>query len=698
MRGGADDRVTGQGPALASVGREGSPAEAATLLDGARTSKTMVELQSLVAGLATTRGITAARLAVARQPEGDSFAALMVALPSVSPAEVVRQIGLPRWRLELRVTFGDPERYARFGPVVGEIAGAAERIMKQPCDLMARLPWTVPYTLYTTVCAKASEVVVLVDPRGGWFPLSESFASVLGYGHDQISPDSPLVLIHPNDQADAIAAFTACCAGQRVYGPVDLRARSADGRWLTFEVTARTLVTEEGDLVVVYFAGEVTAQRRATSEAELERGRLTTLAEVLSDGIMIIGGGGRIELLNSAGKRLLRVRRRGVEDPEEISALLAALGRWLVNGESDVGRLRDFLLGGPATGMELEFTDGRIVEFDLVPLDGGRDDGGRVGGGAVVQFRDVTARVAASRGLLTAGVGEAGVGVAGVGAVAAGAAVVGATAAGAEERVLAEVNARNNEFVSTVVHELRGPLSSVVAFSCLLGEPSTGELTEEQRGHLSAIDRNANRLLRLIEDLLLLSRLEARTVAVQWAPVRLADLLGAAVTEYQQAAETAGIELRWDLAAGPDLTGDGARLYQVVGNLLDNALRFTPRGGRITIRSRHEHGWWRVDVSDTGIGIPAADLPKLFGVFFRGSNAASGAGRGTSPGTSPSTAPGASPGTGLGLVVCRAIVELHGGAIQVASTEGIGTTVTMTLPGQTPSGAMPPGNSADRGE
>ena len=102
--------------------------------------------------------------------------------------------------------------------------------------------------------------------------------------------------------------------------------------------------------------------------------------------------------------------------------------------------------------------------------------------------------------------------------------------------------------------------------------------------------------------------------------------------------------------------------------MINNALKFTPAGGEVAVRARVEGAAWLVDVADSGVGIPAADLPRLFSAFFRGANATASVGRQTVP------------GTGLGLVVSRAIVELHGGTISVASTEGVGTTVTLSLP------------------
>ncbi|MGC9669241.1 ATP-binding protein [Planosporangium sp. 12N6] len=230
-----------------------------------------------------------------------------------------------------------------------------------------------------------------------------------------------------------------------------------------------------------------------------------------------------------------------------------------------------------------------------------------------------------------------------------------------------------SSFVPTVAHELRGPLSAVVAFAHLLGDPGSGGLTDEQRTYLDVIDRNANRLLRLIEELLTLSRLEAGTLPLKHTAVRVPALLDEVVAERRLAAEAAGIELALHAVDGPELVCDEARLQQVLGNLLANSLAFTPSGGRISVRARPVRTGWELVVSDNGIGIPAAEQPRLFSPFFRASNVGAAAWAGTS-------------GAGLGLVISRAIVELHGGAINVASTEGVGTTVTVSLP------ARPRGN------
>ncbi|MDT4986943.1 MAG: hypothetical protein QOI74_1037 [Micromonosporaceae bacterium] len=222
-------------------------------------------------------------------------------------------------------------------------------------------------------------------------------------------------------------------------------------------------------------------------------------------------------------------------------------------------------------------------------------------------------------------------------------------------------------FVPTVAHELRGPLSSVVAFAHLLGDTGSGELTEDQRTYLDVIDRNANRLLRLIEELLLLSRLQAGTLPLKLAPVRIPGLIEAAVADVLMAAQAAQVALGWDLKDGPELICDEARIQQVLISLLANAFAFTPVDGRVELAARPTEQGWHLVVSDNGIGIPAVEQAKLFSPFFRASNVGL-AGR------------AATPGAGLGLMISRAIVELHGGTIDVTSEPGIGTTVTVSLP------------------
>ncbi len=615
--------------------------DAVAIESEARTAEDLPAVLAVVARLGGAPGVRSATLGPA--PGADPFATLAADL-AAGPAQAVRSIGPQEWQLELRVAFSDPGAYAALGPVVTEIVAAADRALRRPCQPMAAPP-CLPPPLYDVISRCGPQIVVVVDPGAGWFVVSDAFTGVLGHAPRGLPPGGLLDLVHPDDRAAAVATFVEACAARPRVDPVDLRVRTATGRWRVLQVDARTFVTDPLVHSVVYHAVDVTAARGTELAVRRERARLARLVETLPDGVLLTDADGNLALLNDVSRRLLHLDHASRASVGTWADLLTALRATLVDAPAAAERLRSLVAGDRAVaGEELAFTDGRVIELDVVPV---WCDGDRTG--TLIHLRDVTARVALRRGLAERR-----------------AAAVRDRATGQEQA--AETSALVNEFVTMVAHELRGPLSSVVAFSCLLGDAGSGALTDEQRGYLKVIDRNTNRLLRLIEDLLLLSRLESRTLRVD--PVRLQprDLLGAVITERESEAVAAGIELRGDLTSGPDLVGDEAWLRRVINNLLDNALRFTQRGGRITIRAVPGPDGWTVEIVDTGIGIPATDLPRLFTAFFRGSNVTAGIGR------------NAQPGTGLGLVVCRAIVELHGGRIQVASTEGIGTTVTLTLP------------------
>jgi signal transduction histidine kinase len=229
---------------------------------------------------------------------------------------------------------------------------------------------------------------------------------------------------------------------------------------------------------------------------------------------------------------------------------------------------------------------------------------------------------------------------------------------------LAELAEMKNEFVAIVSHEMRSPLTAVVSFSHLLADPEQGPLTARQLEFVEVIDRNGARLLRLIDDLLLLTKIESGGLPLLLAIGSPAELVRTAAADHALAAEAAEVKLDSEITDGPFAEYDELRLHQVLSNVLGNALKFSPAGGTVRLRARPEEPGWVIEVSDTGIGIPEAEIDRLFAPFVRGSNAGR---RGV-------------PGTGLGLVVSRAIVDMHGGTLTVESTEGQGTTVTIRLP------------------
>ncbi|TQK44077.1 GAF domain-containing protein [Streptomyces sp. SLBN-118] len=222
-----------------------------------------------------------------------------------------------------------------------------------------------------------------------------------------------------------------------------------------------------------------------------------------------------------------------------------------------------------------------------------------------------------------------------------------------------------SDFLSTVSHELRTPLTSIVGYVELLTDDDTGPLTEPQRRMLDVIDRNANRLRSLIEDLLTLSRIESGAFTSQREDVDLSRLVSSAVDAMRPAAEAASVRLETDCPEEPlVLEADSDQLDRVLMNLLSNAVKFTPTGGEVRVRAAREDGEVILSVSDTGIGIPKQECQQLFSRFFRASNAVDQA----------------IPGTGLGLTIVQTIVTNHGGTTEVTSEEGRGTTVTARMP------------------
>ncbi len=221
-------------------------------------------------------------------------------------------------------------------------------------------------------------------------------------------------------------------------------------------------------------------------------------------------------------------------------------------------------------------------------------------------------------------------------------------------------------FVSNVSHELRTPLASVLGYLELLRDEHADGLNEQQVGLLEIVERNAGRLLTLIEDLLLLSRVQDRDRPLNHEPVRLDDLVKGIVATVRPAAKERRLEVSTDLPEehGMTVLGDAVELERAVLNLVTNAVKFTPPGGQVAIEVAYQAEQVRLQVTDDGVGIPEKEQSRLFERFYRGSAAQSGA----------------VTGSGLGLSITHHIVQRHGGTIRLSSTPGEGTTFTIELP------------------
>ena len=227
-----------------------------------------------------------------------------------------------------------------------------------------------------------------------------------------------------------------------------------------------------------------------------------------------------------------------------------------------------------------------------------------------------------------------------------------------------ELDRLKDEFVATVSHELRTPLTSMMGFLEMIREGEAGEITPEQKRFLAIVYRSSERLQRLVGDLLFVARLDVNGLQLHFAETDVVAVVREAVESVAPLARSRTLELKTELQSVPPVTGDAERLTQLVGNLISNALKFTPQGGRVTARTFTDGRWAVIEVEDTGIGIPEGEQSRLFQRFFRSSTATEQA----------------IPGTGLGLVISRAIAEAHGGRISVDSKPGVGTCFRVELP------------------
>ncbi|HEY5059267.1 MAG TPA: ATP-binding protein [Gaiellaceae bacterium] len=227
-----------------------------------------------------------------------------------------------------------------------------------------------------------------------------------------------------------------------------------------------------------------------------------------------------------------------------------------------------------------------------------------------------------------------------------------------------ELSRLRQEFVAAVSHELRTPLTSIIGYLDLVSENVTGNLTSEQETFLAIVERNADRLQELVGDLLLIAETDGGALALDLRETDLDALTTDRVESARPSADAREIQLTLSLGATRHIQGDPFRLGQMMDNLVSNAIKFTPMGGRVVVRTAFEDGHALFEVTDSGPGISPADQVRLFDRFFRARAAVDQAVR----------------GTGLGLAIAKAIVDAHHGSITVESTVGTYATFRVELP------------------
>ena len=339
-----------------------------------------------------------------------------------------------------------------------------------------------------------------------------------------------------------------------------------------------------------------------------ERTRVEAIIAAMTDAVVAIDRTETVLLLNRAAEDLLGVDR---------SAALGQTAGGVFQAPRLAGMLHEAAAYGRVTAEELPpgSAGDRVVEAHCAPI---RADDGTVTG-AVAVLRDVTE--------------------------------------------LRQTERLRRELTANVSHELRTPLTSIKGFSETLLD---GAMRDEAtcRRFLGIINGETDRLVKLVDDLLDLSLLESKRVALELQPVDVGMLVSHTVDKLKPLAQTQRLSLHQTAPPGIVVTADADRLAEVLTNLVDNALKYTPEGGRVDVEVAAVNGEVEVLVNDSGRGIGPEDLPHVFERFYRADRSRTRD----------------SGGTGLGLAIAKHIVEAHGGRISVSSQPNEGTTFKVTLP------------------
>ncbi|MEV4281508.1 PAS domain S-box protein [Actinoplanes xinjiangensis] len=500
------------------------------------------------------------------------------------------------------------------------------------------------------LAADASDMVsryTITDDGFRFSYASPSAHALLGRRPEDLVGTSPSELMHPDDMSALSHVSSALLTG-RTATTVAYRARHADGHWVWIETTVRPIVDALTGRVTEIQATSRDVSDRKQMEIDLRRAN-TLFTGVLSAATeySIIGTDpdGTINVFNTGAERLLGYRASEVigqttpaliHDPAEVVQQAEELGV-----EPGFEVFVTLARQGQAASREWTYVtkDGRRVHVSLT-VTAMRDAEGRISGFIGIA-RDLADQDAAMKAMDDAYQREQ--------------AVV------AELRTVARTR---DHFVAAVTHDLRVPLTSIRGYTEILLDADTA-LPDSLGRMLTVIDRNAERLLKLVDDLLTTARMEAGKLHLVLAPVEIAGFIHEICESFRP--ETIRRHITFEVAAVGELgtvSLDRHHIERVLSNLVSNAVKFTPDGGTVSVEASKGADELTITVTDTGIGIPEAEIGQLFTPFSRASTASKEQ----------------TPGTGLGLTIVKAIVEQHGGTISLTSHVGSGTAVTVRLP------------------
>jgi two-component system cell cycle sensor histidine kinase PleC len=481
--------------------------------------------------------------------------------------------------------------------------------------------------------------------------MSEVTASLFGWRSGLVDGQQVLERVAPGHRDDMREALSTAA----IYGDFDVSFRvpplaGARPVWIDFRGRGFGESPEGGFARIIGVALDVTEERLAQARAQSAEGRLRDAIESTSEAFVLWDRNGRLVMCNKNFRSYFQL---------EPDLLRTGVGREQVERAARLAIRQEYPAPGGRRGVrEAELTDGRWVQISERPT---------AEGGLVVTAADITvlktqeeARRIKEEELRRA--------------------VINLEQSQEQlselarkyeaEKIRAEgASAAKSEFLANMSHELRTPLNAINGFSEIMSAEMYGPLGDPRyRDYARDILSSGQHLLALINDILDMSKIEAGKFTLRFEPVAVEEIAEDALRLVRNRAEAAGLTLGVDFGDLPDVEADYRAVKQILLNLLSNAVKFTPRGGRVVVRAelRDDPLGQRVKVSvqDTGIGISAQDLERLARPFEQVESQHSKT----------------TQGTGLGLALTKALVEMHGGLLDLKSAPGQGTTASFALP------------------
>lgn len=407
----------------------------------------------------------------------------------------------------------------------------------------------------------------------------------------------------------SLAVLLAVLIAERTARPVRQLTRIAE-RMAEGDLHARLLPTTRDEVGTLTRAFNQMADRLRETITTLarERGRLAAVLDNMADGVLITDGDGHVRLINPAAARLL-----GTSEETALGHSLARVAR----NHRVVGLWQQCRERGDEQ-IELVEVDrrGPFLQVIVTPL---QDAEPRA---CLVTLQDLTR--------------------------------------------LRRLETVRRDFISNISHELRTPLASLKALVDTLRDGALEDPPAARR-FLDRIETEVDAMTQMVQELLELSRIESGQVPLRLHPTPVTEVVSPPVERLRPQAERAGLRLGMDLPPGlPAVLADAEQVQRVVTNLVHNAIKSTPQGGEVVVAARLVDDEVVISVRDTGIGIPAQDLPRIFERFYKADRARSGG------------------GTGLGLAIAKHVVQAHEGRIWAESVEGQGSTFYFSLPVSSP--------------